>query len=1021
MPSGITWSILPDENGKVWLGTEQGVVLYDEYDETFTHFHNPRYDDGIRDAAIWDIVRDSYGELWLATDGNGLLRWNDDTKRFDAYVNNPRDQDAIGSRFIRTILEDAVGDIWLGLYPSGIDAIERYNQTFTSFRNTSSDNLSISGNSVTSILEEENGDLWVATDGSGLSHFRQEEGTYEFYSNNPKNAVSISSQAVISMMQDRLGNIWLGYWNGGASKFNPKTQEIVHYSQDITREDALQNPHVFSLYEDSNGTIWAGTMGGGLHSYDPETDTFNLVNTQLDIEGIARQERVWAIIEDRNKSIWLGTHQGLFQLTKLGGQTMRYNFDSENIESLSSNWVSALLEDSKGRLWVGTHGGGVNLFLPETDNFLRLTEQEGLSNNIVTAMVEDNNGVIWISTKKGISAYDPQTNEFNIYTDENGLQSNQFNVGAGLKTRNGDIIFGGIQGYTRFNPDLIEDNNIPPNVVITDVTVFNKPLPVGDDTGLSKNVLLGESLVLDYTQNVFEIHYAALNYRIPSMNRYLIKLEGFDKEWHDVGSSRSANYTSLDPGHYTFKVKGSNNEGFWSENIATLDILVIPPPWKTWWAYSLYVLIVLGIFLWYVMTQRKVIGYQRSMVENLQQVDVLKDEFIASTSHELRTPLFGIVGLADTLAHEAGDRLKASELNTLKMIVMSGKRLVAQVNDILDFSKIRDNALTLNIRPVNLFELSTLVVPLTQPLLPRQGLEIINKIPTDLPSVLADDHRIQQILINLISNAINHTDTGSVTLNAFVRGAEVVIQVSDTGKGIPNDKFEELFEKFTQLDDINTRKSSGTGLGLSIVKKLVELHNGKIWVESAMGEGSTFSFTLPITYKDAESISLSDSATARVQAMSRRVRGDNTEERAIELPLDTDQKDTHILIVDDESVNRMIIRAFLKNCDYKISEAENGEHALKLLEENSDINLIVLDIMMPGMSGYEVCEVIRKTKSIYELPVIFFTAKGRTDDIVSSFEAGGNDFLDKPVDRDELKVRVEYHLKLARRYLENNR
>ncbi len=1012
LPSAITWSILPMEDGRVWLGTDQGLARYDPKTKTYKKMTISNGSTGGRTAAVWELFRDSRGEVWAASDGDGLLRWDKESDTLFAYKSNRRDPDALSSGYVRTIMEDSVGDIWLGLFPAGVDVIERYNQTFSSYRNTTDDDQSISANAVNAIIESANGDLWVGGDGEGLSHYSQKEKKHYFYKS------SLNSPAIQSLLEDHKGNIWLGYWNGGVSRLDPKTNIIKHFNQDVGNPEALQNPHVFSLYMDSDNVIWAGTMGGGLQKYNAEKDVFTFYEYDSSLGGIYNPERIWSILEDKNMTLWLGTHQGLVKVNRGTKTSRRFRFDPDDNDSISNDWVSAIMEDSKGRLWLGTHGGGLNLFNFETESFTRIQQKDGLASDIIYMILEDNNGLLWMSTKNGISSYNPETKVLNNYFEANGLQANQFSAGSGDKAKNGDIIFGGIRGYTRFNPNLLTPNTIPPPIVLTDVTVFNQSLPVGEGEGLSKNVLLGENLVLDYSQNVFTIHYAALNFRIPENNLYRVKLEGFDNDWHELGSQRFVSYTNLDPGYYTFKVMGSNNEGVWNTDIASLDIQVIPPPWKTWWAYTLYVLALFSVLAWYVFTQRKIIGYQRSMMQNLQQVDALKDEFIASTSHELRTPLFGIVGLADTLAKDASDRLRSDELTNLEMIIASGKRLVTQVNDILDFAKIRDNSLVMQIKPVNLYDLCKLVIPLTKPLIKSNSVTLVNNVSSGLPPVLADDHRLQQILINLISNAIQHTHKGRVSVQAKEQEGKMVIQVSDTGKGIPQEKFAELFEQFTQLDDINTRSHIGTGLGLSIAKKLVELQGGKIWVESQLGKGSIFSFTLPITDQPAEQITLSESAASRVQALSRQVEAASNSEKLVPIESSTPKLEGqfHILIVDDESVNRMILKAFLKDNGYKISEAESGEKTMQFFEGIQDIDLVLLDIMMPGMSGYEVCEKLRKKHPLHELPILFTTAKGRTDDILSAFEVGGNDFVDKPVDRKELNARISLHLQLLAEY-----
>ena len=1022
MHSSIVRSVLVDSQNRVWVGTELGLSRLNDDLKTFTFYLNPSDVGPALDSSVWDLLEDSYGEIWGATDGGGLIRYDAESDSFLSYMNNTRDKDSVTSTVVRTLLEDSVGDLWLGAYPGGVDIVSRHNATFDSYRNISDDETSLSFSSVNSILEDEKGNLWIGTDGGGLNYYDYATKTYSFLRFNAEAKYSIGSDAVIDMTFDRDNNLWVAHWNGGVSKINLATSEITNYIDKVNDPNFLQRPHIFSIYMDSSGTIWAGTLGGGISRYNKETDQFQQYHHDPEA-GLFNVERIWNILEDSSKSLWLGTHDGLMKVDRDNNTAVRYKYDKGDESTLGSDWVISIYEDSKGRLWAGTQEGGLNLFDYETETFKRIQKEDGLSSNLINAILEDNNGLIWVSTNKGLASYNPETEKILNYSELNGLQASQFNYNAALKCKNGDLVFAGVNGLTRFNPDELTPNLDPPPVIITGLNVQEKEAKIGKDGVISENVLTADKITLNYTQNVFSITYSALNYRIPEENQYAYMLEGFDDEWQFSGTKRTKSYTNLDAGTYTFRVKASNNEGVWNHEGASIGIEIIPAPWKTWWAYTIYLLSIVAVIVWYVRGQRKVIEFQEAMMDRLKNADRLKDEFVASTSHELRTPLFGIVGLAESLLDEMAGRIKSNELTTIKMIIASGKRLVIQVNDILDYAKIRDNALEVNIRPINLYELVDMVIPLTSPIIGEKPLKLENNVKRKVPSVLADAHRLQQILINLISNAIRHTQKGRIFVTAKVKDGFMHISVTDTGKGIPEEKFDELFEKFTQLENVNSREQNGTGLGLSITKRLVELQKGRIWVESKINKGSTFTFTLPITEEHGEHVELSEDSHTRVGVLTNRNR---PVQQGQDMPdgydltgnknAEGDSTDiyegmsAHILIVDDETVNRMVLGAYLKDKPLKISEADCGERAIELISMDDTIDLVLLDLMMPGMSGFETCKRIRTLYNLQELPVIFTTAKGHIEDMEKAFWVGGNDFINKPVDRKELGARVMLHL-----------
>lgn len=410
-----------------------------------------------------------------------------------------------------------------------------------------------------------------------------------------------------------------------------------------------------------------------------------------------------------------------------------------------------------------------------------------------------------------------------------------------------------------------------------------------------------------------------------------------------------------------------------------------------------------------VLEERKRTEIEKQRVAELQKIDRLKDEFLANTSHELRTPLVGIVGLTESLQDGVAGKLPKEALENLEMIANSGKRLSHLVNDILDFSKLRNQDLMLSKAPVDVYAVSNIVWRLSQPLLKDKQLKLINSIPKNVPLVIADENRLQQIMHNLVGNAIKFTEKGYISLFAEVKDDMLSISISDTGIGIPSDKIYDIFNSFEQGDGSVQREYGGTGLGLSVTKQLVELHGGTITASSEKGKGSIFTFTLPLSEKTRKELKMEvQQPLASVQTMS-------SSKPVQVLPKEKPklrEEAPKILIVDDEPVNRRVLENHLSMAGYNIVEANNGREALKLIREDTDFNLVLLDIMMPGMSGYEVCEKIREDYSTSDLPIILLTAKNTVNDLVTGFNSGANDYLTKPFSKGELLSRIKTHLNL---------
>ncbi|MCJ8270119.1 MAG: ATP-binding protein, partial [Psychrosphaera sp.] len=489
--------------------------------------------------------------------------------------------------------------------------------------------------------------------------------------------------------------------------------------------------------------------------------------------------------------------------------------------------------------------------------------------------------------------------------------------------------------------------------------------------------------------------------------------EGFDNHWIDADARiRRATYTSLPSGHYTLRVKAANPDGYWNDEGATINLIVNPPPWRSWWAYLIYVLfsvsLVFGV-LRFRMQQHK-FSQDQKVLKRLKQVDKLKDVFLANTSHELRTPLNGIIGLAQSLIDGIAGPLPSKANKSLNMVVTSGKRLSHLIDDILDLSHLKHHRIVLKTEPINLYRLVEVVLVLSEPLRAGKDLELVNDVARDLPVIEADQNRLLQILHNLVGNGIKFSHRGVVTVAAKRSDNGIVISVKDTGIGIEKDKFATIFNSFEQVDGDNNRSYGGTGLGLSISQQLVALHGGSIELESTLGQGSTFSFTLPTSGGKPANLGFVESVVTPEPMLD-------------ELPDEAFSSDDigesyndgsgmRLLLVDDEPINLQVLNDHLSMLNYQLVEAADGTEALRLIEQEGPFDMVLLDVMMPKLSGYEVCKIIRESYSVSELPVIFLTAKNQVEDLVLGFEIGGNDYLTKPVDKPELLSRVAVHLKL---------
>ena len=1032
LPQKSIYSLIEHEN-ILWIGTNLGLVRYQLEEQIILPKNELESKVFGKNITTLHVNNQS---IWLGTKSDGVYRFKLSNSSIIHYVEESNNPNSIGSNNITSIIADKTNNIWIGNYLFGIEKLDLSTEQFNHVKRNSQNANSLSSNAITGFLQVPNNKYLIATFDSGVNLFDTKSNTYTHFKQNQEKPNSITSNGIASMVFDENNGVWLGTIDGGLNLFDLTTNKFTSYVHDPANENTISHNIILPIFKQDNETLWIGTWGGGLNKFNTVDKTFTHYKKDPQNLNTLNDDNVWAIHQDKTGILWLGTMNG--GLNKFDPTTNTFKHFTQSSHNLSSDWITHIHEDKEQNLWL-TSLNGLMKFNPTTEQVTYYTEKDGLPNNAIYGLLEDKNGHFWISTNNGLSKFDPLNETFKNYDENDGIQGKEFASYSFFKSQNGEFFFGGTNGYNHFHPENIVDDLTPPKVVLTDFRVHNEHVVLTQDSTDKDTFTIDsvinelEELTLTYNEKLVSFEFAALHFSEPMNNQYAYMLQGFDDDWiYTDAKNRRATYTNLPAGHYTLRVKASNGDGYWNEQGKSLQVHVLPPLWQTWWAYTIYFCLFVGLIGYILYRQNYQRLKEQAINVRLTRADKLKDEFLANTSHELRTPLNGIIGLAESLIDGVAGQLPENANKNLAMVVASGKRLSHLVNDILDFSKMKNQNLKLHTSGVELHSLTDVVLTVSTPLIGDKPIILKNNVINTLPLVNADENRLEQILYNLVGNAIKFSEKGEVTVDAMLSGKNIKISVTDTGIGIAENKLSVIFNSFEQLQGHSQRQQSGTGLGLAVTKQLVELHGGSISVTSTENKGSCFTFTLPINAEQITDItnvakSTNQQKLNRLQHLDSEIEYVSVTEQELHENLEAtiEHKNFHILVVDDDPINRQVLLNHLNILGYQLSEASSGSQALSMVEKAAaqvkkqdkpvstrPYDLILLDVMMPQMSGYEVCKTLRKSFTVNELPVIFLTAKNQVIDLVESFAVGGNDYLSKPISKHELLSRVENHLSL---------
>ncbi len=873
LSSDRVFALLEDRSGQLWVGTHGGGLnRMDRASGRFERFrHDPEDPRSLSSDQVLALHEDRAGRLWLGTGviwtgafGGGLNRLDPETREFSSYRADATRSSSLAADDLLSIYEDASGLLWLGTNGAGVSRFHPDRSGFPHFKNRPNDPSSLSDNAVYGMYQDADGVIWIGTWNGGLNRFDPATATFRHYRHDPSDPLSLPSDTVNAILEDSRRNLWIGTESGltlmdrGRGRF----RRIPLGQAPAGRSGGNE---VQVILEDRQGALWLGTFSGGVVRLDPGTgEPTRYLHDPGDPDSLSNNN-VYAALEDSRGDLWFGTEGGLDLLDRASDGFRHFRTDASRPDSLGSNDIMCIYESRAGELWVGTYGGGLNRLDRASGSVTRYTRRNGLPNDVVYGVLEDGSGRLWMSTNKGLSRFDPRQNAFRNFDVFDGLQSNEFDAWAFHKTADGRMLFGGINGFNWFDPDEIAVNPHMPPLALTSFKIFNREaLAYGPAAELRR-------IEVPHGDRVLSFEFAALDYTAPQKNQYAYRLEGFDEGWVAAGTTRSVTYTNLDPGSYVLHVRGSNSDAVWSDEALAVQLVVVPPYWMTGWFRALaalaFVVVALGTYALRTRSVRrrsqalaeinralneevaKRRRTQRELEISNRELEARNEElevFTYSVSHDLKSPLVTILGFANLLERDAkaGDRERLAA--DLERIRSAATRMRQLLDELLELSKV--GRLRSPPEAVDLRELAAEAVDQVAGPIADAGVRV--EIQQDLPEVFGERSRLLDVFQNLVGNAvkfIGDQPEPRVEIGGFVEGDEVVVFVRDNGRGIDPSHHQRVFKLFQRLET----EIEGTGIGLAMVKRIVEVHGGRAWVESdGAGLGSTFFFALP-RFQDA--------------------------------------------------------------------------------------------------------------------------------------------------------------------------
>lgn len=800
LPDNQVNRIAADEFGNVWAGTKKGLVVYNKKNDRIQHhFNGIDLNEQIGSVEIRSLVYEPSVGLWVGTGGYGLYFLDYKTNTLTSFRHDNSKIYSLSDNRIQHLMIDSQGIIWAGTF-NGLNIIDRKAPRFRLYRNKPEEANTLANNAVWDFLETNTGHIWIATD-DGISILDKSNDSYQHMKHLPDNPNSLPGKLIRSLYQDKEGNIWIGTRDKGLSCFDPKAGKFVHYYHIESDTGSLSNDYVLNIAEDKNGFLWVATENG-LNRLNKTSGRFKRY-FQGKEAGSLSHNHIYDLLLDRNEQLWVASADGLMLYDPIADQfsTFRVNSDNKTSHSQNANKFLSVMEDSRGHFWLGTRGGGLAGFNPQTHTFSILTENEGLADNLVYGLVEDHNGHLWITTNRGLSRSNPFDLTFTNYDANDGLQSNEFNLNAHLRSSDGDLFMGGMNGFNIFFPDEILQNPLAPRILITAFRKFNIDQPFRP-----KN---GDVVTLHYDDNFFSFEFAALDFRSPTKNKYRYKLENYDDGWIERNADkRYAEYSRVKPGKYVFRVTASNSDGYWNHEGINITIIIQPPWWASWWFRISAILLI--IILVYLIIQLRMRALHRKHEREKEWLSLEKKMFeleqkalqLQMNPHFLFNSLNSIQSfVVNSDINNAIHYLSKFSQLMRKILSNSGESFITLRDEVqalelyLDIEKLRF---------MDKFEYQIIMDP------------SIDDEFVEIPPMI-----LQPYVENAIIHGLMHSPKkGKLTISFSVSGSDILCVIQDDGIG------REKADEIRKQSDIR-RRSRGmliTGERLAILNQYSEQH-----------------------------------------------------------------------------------------------------------------------------------------------------------------------------------------------------
>lgn len=1006
-------SIIKGKNS-YWIATEGNGIyrLNNDFELEQNIKHIVSDDNSLSNDNVRSLEWDSEGNLWIGT-FVGLNILNVETYSFTNIFKEFGKPYSLSQNSVRSLYSDKQGGMWLGTFFGGINYYHKSNIKFDLINQNGGD-FSLNDNVISDIKEDDKGNFWIATNDNGLNFWNTKKREISYFIHDERNTNSLSSNNIKSIEFASDNRLFIGTHKSGLNYFSPLTRRNLVFKH-TDNPKSIANNSVYAILKDSRNKIWIGTWKG-LDSFDPICHEFYHYHTDKKGNKLS-SELISFLFEDSRKRIWIGTFDGLniYYPEKNLFETFKHSFTNEN--SLSSNEITSIIEDSKGRIWIGTRNG-LNIFDELNRSFLNYTTKDGLANNSIYGIIEDDKGNLWISSNSGLSCFNHKTKKVKNFDLNDGIQALQFNNYSYCKAQDGRFLFGGINGISIFNPNNISEVPFNSDILISNLKVLKQNVLVGDESGILNDALNNsKEIKLKYNQNAFSLNYTAINFISTTTISFKYMLEGFDKQWQEGNSTRKIEYSNISTGTYVLKIKAIGSDGIKHDNIKKITIIVNKAWMYSYWAISIYILLfcficfVLLRFLKERINTKNQLRIERLEKKQLTEINKLKIQFFTNISHEFRTPLTLIISPLQKILERSDNRDWLNKQH--RIMYKSANRLLSLIDQLLDFRKSELGQLQLRVSKDNI------VGFLKEIYLSFAGVANQNNIIYTFDSheddieIYFDKSYVEKIAYNLLSNAFKYTPKGeTISLELSVNSEYFILQCKDSGKGIPEDKINFIFDRYYRVDENSSK--TGSGIGLAFTKRLIDLHYGDISVFSEENKGSVFTVRIPISHSIYSSHELVK--TDRYDDVEKKNNYIQTEliyEKPNEKSIN---KDFTILIVEDNKDISDYLHDNLK-LYYNIKLASNGKEALDLMQIKLP-DLIISDLMMPIMDGAKFCKTVKKNIKTCHIPLILLTAKSSLEDEINGLEIGADDYMAKPFAMSLLEAKISNIIKTQARLKE---